>query len=146
MFALARCTCSATFLRRFSTVPPPPVDNLILAARKLVAVAEDSRGTAIEQAKRSSEVDGLRRALADVEDGEEVSYISHLLSNSSAWGTIPFAWTIDEGKLRLMLQKSPREARSDRLPRSILSIRSKSKQQLTFDTISACRHTLLPIG
>lgn len=92
MFSLARCTCSTTFLRRFSTVPPPPLDNLILAARKLVAVAEDARGTVIEQAKRSSEVDGLRRALADVEEGEEVSFIPHLLNYTSTWRKVTSAW------------------------------------------------------
>lgn len=74
MNLLRGCTCSARYLRSYSTTSiNQPQDKLILAAKKLVAEAQKEEGSSIEQAKRLREVEGLRKALIDVEEGEEVS-------------------------------------------------------------------------
>lgn len=83
--SLAHCTCSRAppaLVRHYAAAPsPPPVDKLLLAARKtLDQAAANSESGSIEAAKRDRELDGLRAALADVTDGEEVS--SLLLSRS----------------------------------------------------------------
>lgn len=72
---LPRCTCTPSLLpytRLYSAAAPP--DKLILAATKLLAKAtQDNDGNSIEAAKRERELQGLRRALEDVQQGEEVS-------------------------------------------------------------------------
>lgn len=75
MFALRACTGSARFIRTYASAPPiPPQDKLILAARKLVEESQREEGSSIEQAKRVREVENVRKALEEVEEGEEVSY------------------------------------------------------------------------
>lgn len=72
----SRCRCQIPSFRRFaSTSALPAQDTLVLAARKLVKQVEDSFDGGIEANKRKREIEGLQRALLDVEEGEEVSIV-----------------------------------------------------------------------
>ena len=62
----------------YSTRTPPSFDDQVLdAARKTL---DDAHTTleqgSVEAAKRNRELDGLRRALTDVEEGQEVRFLS----------------------------------------------------------------------
>lgn len=84
---LGRCTCQAISLNTRLRVTPvharqyaqsskaqaPAVDRLLLAARKLLADAAQANDGGIEAAKRDRELQGIKRALTDVEQGKEVS-------------------------------------------------------------------------
>lgn len=82
--SIAHCTCFASLparVRHYAASPTsPPVDKLLLAARKtLDRAAANNESGSIEAAKRDRELDGLRAALADVTDGEEVRFPFRLL-------------------------------------------------------------------
>lgn len=82
MWRSLRCSCAAaprirktgpvqaTRFASTSTLPPP--DALILAAKRHLQVVAEMQDGSIEAAKRKREVEGLQKALLDVEEGEEV--------------------------------------------------------------------------
>ncbi|SGY77045.1 BQ5605_C005g03546 [Microbotryum silenes-dioicae] len=75
-----QCTCGAVYRRSFatssspaastSTSQAPAQDKLITATRTVLDQAKATNDGGIAAAKRERELDGLRRALADVEDGQ----------------------------------------------------------------------------
>lgn len=76
---LGQCTCQCARVavqpqrpqRRFASTAQ--TDRLQLAARKLLDTAARNNDGSIEAAKKERELEGLRRALRDVEQGDEVS-------------------------------------------------------------------------
>ncbi|KAL8280665.1 hypothetical protein RQP46_006988 [Phenoliferia psychrophenolica] len=75
--AVLKCTCQpAVPLRRsYASAPgpaPPAPDKLISAAHKLIDLSHTSTDNAIEASKRKKELEELRSALSDVEEGTEV--------------------------------------------------------------------------
>lgn len=70
-----KCTCQHVrpTARTYATLPPAPaLDKLISAARKLIELSNTSTDNAIEASKRKKELEELRSALLDVEQGSEV--------------------------------------------------------------------------
>jgi peptide chain release factor 1 len=70
---LLRCTCSPQ-RRSYASSPPPAHDTLLVAARKLIDQGNEAQDGGIEANKRKRELEELQRALADVEEGQEVSH------------------------------------------------------------------------
>ena len=74
--AVLKCTCQhqLPYARAYATtLAPPAPDKLISAARKLIELSNSSTDNAIEASKRKKELEELRSALSDVEEGTEVS-------------------------------------------------------------------------
>ncbi|SCV69450.1 BQ2448_2470 [Microbotryum intermedium] len=77
-----QCTCGAVYRRSFAMSPSsaastsasqaPAQDKLIAAASTVLEQAKVANDGGIATTKRERELDGLRRALADVEDGQEL--------------------------------------------------------------------------
>lgn len=85
-----RCSCFSHLpqIRHYAAPAAPPLsgDRLLTAARKLLSSAEaadDEGNGGIEAAKRMRELEPLRRALVDVEEGEEVSLVGCLVARGS---------------------------------------------------------------
>jgi hypothetical protein len=72
------CRCqlpssSNSFYRCASTTSIPIQDSLIIAATKVIHNVESNQDGGIESNKRKREIEGLQRALLDVQEGQEVS-------------------------------------------------------------------------
>ncbi|KAK4699384.1 peptide chain release factor 1, partial [Phenoliferia sp. Uapishka_3] len=79
-----KCTCQFTTpaTRSYAAFPtPPPPNKLIDAARKMIEVSQSTAENPIEASKRKKELEEVRSALRDVEDGVELISTLNELSN-----------------------------------------------------------------